>query len=43
MNLIESDKFGVLDYDSISCRNLIDHINRAGIIFYDIKGINCKK
>ena len=28
-------KFDVLDYSSISNRNLIDHINRVGVIFYD--------
>ena len=27
-------KFDVLDYDSISNRNLIDHLNRVGIVFY---------
>ena len=28
-------KFDVLDYDSISNQNLIDHINRVGIVFYE--------
>jgi predicted nucleotidyltransferase len=28
-------KFDVLDYNSISNQNLIDHINRVGIIFYE--------
>ena len=27
-------KFDVLDYNSISNKNLIDHINRVGIVFY---------
>lgn len=30
-------KFDVLDYNSISNQNLIDHINRVGIIFYEKK------
>ena len=30
-------KFDVLDYNSISNKNLIDHINRVGIIFYKKK------
>lgn len=30
-------KFDVLDYNSISNKNLIDHINRVGIIFYEKK------
>jgi len=28
-------KFDVLDYNSISNQNLIDHINRVGIVFYE--------
>lgn len=28
-------KFDVLDYNSISNENLIDHINRVGIVFYE--------
>ena len=28
-------KFDVLDYNSISYQNLIDHINRVGIVFYE--------
>ena len=27
-------KFDVLDYNTISNQNLIDHINRVGIVFY---------
>lgn len=30
-------KFDVLDYNRISKQNLIDHINRVGIIFYEKK------
>ena len=30
-------KFDVLDYNSISNQNLIDHINRVGIVFYEKK------
>lgn len=30
-------KFDVLDYNNISSQNLIDHINRVGIIFYEKK------
>lgn len=30
-------KFDVLDYSTISNRNLIDHINRVGIVFYEKK------
>ncbi len=30
-------KFDMLDYNSISNQNLIDHINRVGIIFYEKK------
>lgn len=30
-------KFDVLDYNSISNKNLIDHINRVGIVFYERK------
>ena len=30
-------KFDVLDYNEISSQNLIDHINRVGIIFYEKK------
>lgn len=33
-------KFDVLDYNSISNRNLIDHINRVGIVFYERSGTN---
>ncbi|MDD5616268.1 MAG: nucleotidyltransferase domain-containing protein [Candidatus Methanoperedens sp.] len=28
-------KFDVLDYNSISNKNLIDHIKRVGIVFYE--------
>ena len=30
-------KFDVVDYNSISNQNLVDHINRVGIIFYEKK------
>lgn len=30
-------KFNVLDYNSISNQNLIDHINKVGIVFYEKK------
>ncbi|VVB96232.1 Nucleotidyltransferase domain protein [uncultured archaeon] len=33
-------KFDVLDYSSISNENLIEHINRVGIVFYERKGDN---
>ncbi|NJD78342.1 MAG: nucleotidyltransferase domain-containing protein [Candidatus Methanoperedens sp.] len=30
-------KFDVLDYNNISSQDLIDHINRVGIVFYEKK------
>lgn len=31
-------KFDVLDFNSISNRNLVDHIKRVGIVFYEKRG-----
>ncbi len=30
-------KFDILDYSSISNTNLLDHINRVGVVFYEKK------